>query len=403
MKQSNEGGLWTITLFAANEIPSVVVTFVALIIFLQRGEGVAMSTLFASLLLLPWVGQPLMRKWLPGIAGGRGWLHVVEILLCAVLATFALTMTKGRWWTMGMLMSISVLSAWHDLLANRYYMRRTQLAQERYHSFLRTLASQASTVFTYGLMIMAVGALQIYFRQRSTTYSWSLGVYVLSGAYLLLTLVNLLLLRTPQNTRTHLPHQWPWQQASWKRDTLVLMLMLLPQGLMFFSRTIFLLARPQHGGLGCTLQEIGFAQGTIGVIAFLFGVTIGRFMQNQWGEERLNWPLKIALGLSPTVYLLMTLHRPENLFMLSTYTFLAQSLFGIGLNSCRRYIERISGVRYQNAVNPMYIPIISMCIMIPMVASGFLLQALSYEQFFCIDALCAPITWILIWIITRIK
>lgn len=403
MKPSNEGGLWTITLFAANEIPSVVVTFVALIIFLQRGEGVAMSTLFASLLLLPWVGQPLMRKWLPGIAGGRGWLHVVEIVLCVILATFALTMTRGRWWTIGMLMSISVFSAWHDLLANRYYMRRTQMAQERYHSILRTLASQASTVFTYGLMIMAVGALQIYFRQRSTTYSWSLGVYVLSGAYLLLTLLNMLLLRTPQNERTHLPHQWPWQQTSWKRDTLVLMLMLLPQGLMFFSRTIFLLDRPQYGGLGCTLQYVGFAQGTIGVIAFLFGVTIGRFMQNQWGEERLNWPLKIALGLSPTVYLLMTWHRPENLFMLSTYTFLAQSLFGIGLNSCRQYIERISGVRYQNAVNPLYIPIISMCIMIPMVASGFLLQALTYEQFFCLDALCAPITWILIWIITKIR
>ncbi|MBO5871064.1 MAG: hypothetical protein J6Q75_00280, partial [Bacteroidaceae bacterium] len=98
-----------------------------------------------------------------------------------------------------------------------------------------------------------------------------------------------------------------------------------------------------------------------------------------------------------------TWHRPENLFMLSTYTFLAQSLFGIGLNSCRQYIERISGVRYQNAVNPLYIPIISMCIMIPMVASGFLLQALTYEQFFCLDALCAPITWILIWIITKIR
>jgi PAT family beta-lactamase induction signal transducer AmpG len=61
-------------------------------------------------------------------------------------------------------------------------------------------------------------------------------------------------------------------------------MMLLPQGLMFYSRTIFLLARPQYGGVGCTLQEIGFAQGTIGVIAFLLGVSMGRSMQYRYGE-----------------------------------------------------------------------------------------------------------------------
>ena len=81
--KSNEGGLWTITLFATNEIPSVVVTYVALIMFLQMGMGVAISTLFAALLLLPWVGQPLMRRFLPGAEGGRMWLHMAEAMITA--------------------------------------------------------------------------------------------------------------------------------------------------------------------------------------------------------------------------------------------------------------------------------------------------------------------------------
>ena len=82
--RSNEGGLWTMTLFAANEIPSVVVTFVALIMFLQMKMGVAMSTLFSTLLLLPWVLQPLMRKVMPGMNGGRLWIHLTEILLTLI-------------------------------------------------------------------------------------------------------------------------------------------------------------------------------------------------------------------------------------------------------------------------------------------------------------------------------
>ena len=392
--KSNEGGLWTITLFATNEIPSVVVTFVAIIMFLQMGMGVAMSTLFAALLLLPWVGQPLMRRFMPGAEGGRMWLHMVEAMIATILLTFALTMDYGKCWCVVMLMAISILSAWHDLQARRYYKRRTMYARESYHGLLRTMSSQMATVLTYGLMIMAVGVLQIYFRQRAVTYSWALGCYILAGVYLLLTMANVLLLRTPGNPASHMPQHWPWQHVGWAWQSVQLAMMLLPQGLMFYSRTIFLLARPQYGGVGCTLQEIGFAQGTIGVIAFLLGVAMGRSMQYRYGEERMRLPLTICLGLSPMVYLTMTQYIPDGLWTLSAYTFMAQLLFGLGLNACRKYIENISGERYQNAVNPLYIPVISLCLLLPMALSGFLLERMSYEHFFLMDALCAPIAWI---------
>lgn len=398
--RSNEGGLWTITLFAANEIPSAVVTFVALIMFLQMSIGVALSTLFATILLLPWVAQPLMRRFMPGMEGDRWWLHLTELTLTGTMALFAMTLKNGTWWTMMMLACISTISAWHDLLARQYFMRRTMMAQERHHLVLRALSSQMTTVLTYGLMIMAVGVLQIYFRHRSQTYSWALGYYILAGAYLLMTLMNMILLRSPGNTRASVPHQWPWQQKRWKEHMVMLVLMLLPQGLMFYSRTVFLLARPQQGGLGCTLQEVGFAHGTIGVIAFLSGVAIGKSILNKWGEECTKWPLTICLGLSPAVYLTMTQSRPEGVWMLSAYTFAAQMMFGIGLNACRRYIENISGERYRNSVNPLYIPAISLCIMLPMALSGFLLERLNFEQFFMLDTLCAPITWVAILCLT---
>ena len=399
--KSNEGGFWTITLFAANEIPSAVVTFVALIMFLQMNIGVALSTLFAAILLLPWVAQPFMRRLLPGMGGDRWWLHLIEIILAGTMALFALTLRNGMWWTMLMLAWISTLSAWHDIMAKHYFMRRTMMAQETHHSVLRALSSQMATVLTYGLMIMAVGVLQIYFRQRSQTYSWALGYYILAGAYLLMTLMNMLLLRNAGNTEITTTRQWPWQQKRWKEHLIMLLLMLMPQGLMFYSRTVFLLAQPQEGGLGCTLQEVGFAHGTIGVIAFLTGVALGKGILNKWGENRTKWPLTICLGLSPAVYLTMTHCRPEGVWMLSAYTLMAQLLFGIGLNACRRYIENLSGERYRNSVNPLYIPAISLCIVLPMALSGFLLERLDFKLFFMLDTLCAPITWVAILCLTN--
>jgi PAT family beta-lactamase induction signal transducer AmpG len=399
--KSNEGGFWTITLFAANEIPSAVVTFVALIMFLQMNIGVALSTLFAAILLLPWVAQPFMRRLLPGMGGDRWWLHLIEIILAGTMALFALTLRNGMWWTMLMLAWISTLSAWHDIMAKHYFMRRTMMAQETHHLVLRALSSQMATVLTYGLMIMAVGVLQIYFRQRSQTYSWALGYYILAGAYLLMTLMNMLLLRNAGNTEITTTRQWPWQQKRWKEHLIMLLLMLMPQGLMFYSRTVFLLAQPQEGGLGCTLQEVGFAHGTIGVIAFLTGVALGKGILNKWGENRTKWPLTICLGLSPAVYLTMTHCRPEGVWKLSAYTLMAQLLFGIGLNACRRYIENLSGERYRNSVNPLYIPAISLCIVLPMALSGFLLERLDFKLFFMLDTLCAPITWVAILCLTN--
>lgn len=400
--RKSEGGLWTATLFAANEIPSVVVTFVAMIIFLQMKMGVALSTLFASVLLLPWVMQPFVRRALPSRGGIRIYIHLIELLLTISLGVFALTMNAGKWWTLGMLMVISLLSTWHDLLARRYYKCRVMCSNDNIHSTIRTLSSQTATVFTYGLMIMVVGVLQIYFRQRSVLYSWSLATYVLAGGYMLLFLVNLLLLKGTSNKYQPTPYITPWKRPRWLKQLFVLSLMLLPQGLMFYSRTAFLLARPQDGGLGCTLQDVGFAHGTIGVIAYLLGVALGRYLQQGLSHAGVSKVLKLCLGLSPVVYLIMTYHRPDNVFILSMYTFMAQLLFGLGLNACSRYIEDISGERYQKAINPLYIPVISLSIVLPMVASGFMLDVMSYRDFFMFDALCAILAWGLIWII-RIK
>jgi hypothetical protein len=80
------------------------------------------------------------------------------------------------------------------------------------------------------------------------------------------------------------------------------------------------------------------------------------------------------------------------------YTFVAQLMFGLGLNACSRYIEEISGERYQNAINPLYIPVISLSIVIPMVLSGLMLNVMSYRDFFMFDVLCAVLAWGIIWI-----
>ncbi len=376
----------------------MVVTFVALIMFLQMGVGMTVATAYSALLLLPWALQPLMRRLLPLTDRGGGYqccLLGTECLIAVAMLAFALFMGNTPLLMLTLLMCISGLTAWHDLLVRTYYGNCMAHVQGRWASVARAMSSQVTMVLTYGLMIMAVGVLEIYFRQRAMWYSWALCCYILAGVYGLMTLVNAVLLLGSSGISFPSPalHR---RHGQWMAQVGILALLLFPQGLMFFSRTIFLLARPHEGGLGCTLQEVGFAQGTIGVIAFLLGISVGQRILHRWGGVWMEHALAVCLGLSPMVYLAMTQWPPSNLLVLSGHTFMAQLFFGLGLNGCRRRIEYISGERYRNTMNPLYVPIISLCLLPAMAVSGYLVERLSFQGLYLLDVFCAAVSWIVI-------
>ena len=72
---------WVPSLFAAEEIPSAVVIFVALLMFLQMGSSSAEATFLTSLLTLPWIFKPSVQSWVNKIGHFKQILHVIELLL----------------------------------------------------------------------------------------------------------------------------------------------------------------------------------------------------------------------------------------------------------------------------------------------------------------------------------
>ena len=146
-----------------------------------------------------------------------------------------------------------------------------------------------------------------------------------------------------------------------------------------------------QGGLGCTMQEIGFAQGTVGVIAFSIGIALGRHLVRRHSLLRLFWPMAVSIVLSPFVYLAMTFRPPESLWMLCLCTLSAQFLFGFGINVCRLPVGAISGARYRNTINMLQIPLVSAVMLVPMAASGWMVEQMGFYHYFLVNALCAPL------------
>ena len=388
-----EGGLWLLTLFAAEEIPAAMVTYVALLMLLQLGLSPAVATLCSALLFVPWVLKSFMRPWVRRVAHFRQVLHVIEAMLFACLMLLAFAFNKGPVAVFFALLLVSLLCAWHELAARMYYERMLRPVFQRLFTAPKLACSQAAVIFTYGALIFLVGMLQVYFRQ--IRYSWSLACYVTAGIFLLFAFFHVLTLsNSPLEEENEPPSPLVEGRVGfrgWISPVLLLFCLLLPQGLMFHARVLYLYCKHAEGGLQCTMQEIGFAQGTVGVIAFSVGIALGRHFITRYGLPRLFWPMALCIVLSPVVYLGMTVWPPHSLGMLCCCTMTAQLLFGLGLGVCRLPVSAVSGVRYRNTINMLQIPLVSLAMLVPMAISGWMVEQMGFSTYFLVNVLSAPV------------
>ena len=397
-------GFWFLTLFAVEEIPAAIVTYVALLMLLQMGLAPAEATLFSAMLFIPWVLKSFMRPWVSRVGRFRAVLHIIEALLFAALLLLAYAFSKGAIAVFFALMLVSLLCAWHELTARMYFEDVLRPSYQRLLITPKLVCSQVAVIFTYGALIFLVGTLQVYFRQMP--YSWAMGCYITAGLFLFFAFVHLVTLSSGQRTKDKRQQARDnRQKTAFNRQwasLFVLLLLLLPQGLMFHARVLYLYDTHANGGLQCTMQEIGFAQGTVGVIAFSLGIALGRWLIIRYSLQRLFWPMALSVVLSPFVYLIMTIWPPQSLWMLCLGTMSAQLLFGLGLGVCRPPVSTISGARYRNTINMLQIPLVSAALFVPMAISGWMIEQLGYGTFFLINALSAPVCLLGVFLIRKI-
>ncbi len=393
------------------------VMYVALLLLLQLRASAAEATFYSALFFLPWMLRSLLRSCASRASSLRLQLHVAEWLLVIGVGGVAFLIPGRRDLVCLALMGVSLLCAWHEETATAYYELTVPSQQRRLLRTPRMVFSQLAVILTYGALISLVGALQIFFRQQRT--AWSMALYVLAGVMLFFFLLNILIHQSPipshlggeradtpepagcqpspsLKSRQDVNVWWNRRDLSWGQVCTCLFLFLLPQGLLFYARVLYLYDTHVRGGLQCTMQEIGFAQGTVGVIAFSLGIALGHSLLRKSHPRSL---FLSALGVSPAVYLGMTFWPPTSLWTLSLCTCMAQGAFGLGLSACYALASGLSGNRYSRSTNLLHLPVVAGCMLVPMAASGWLTSVLGYRLFFLIDTLSAPLGWLLAWLI----
>lgn len=405
---------------AAEEIPTAVITFIALLMFLQFGETMAMSAFHSALLFVPFVFKSFFRSMVRSAGNFKFFLHIAETLILTMLVLLVVTIHNAPnmvWLLFAILFIISSLCAWHDMLGRMYYDRMLYPLQQKIFNKTKIFASESTVVLTYGVLIMFVGFLEVVFRMptemQTKHLAWAMECYIITGGFLVFYLMNFFTLKHPSISNTfHYETMHHTVKAEMRiidrirrhphsaSVILSFFLLLLPQSLMFFTRVFFLLAKAEDGGLDCSIPDVGFAQGTIGVLAFASGILLGRYFIKRYGTHNMFWWMAVPLTLSPIFYMFMS-QNPlvDNMLAICSMCLLAQLCFGFGLNLCIPIVRFISGERYRNTIGYLYIPLVSALMIMPMAVSGLLCQEMGFKDFFLLDFVTAPIALFITFIL----
>ena len=412
-KKTYSPWIWIPSLCVAEEIPAAVVMFVALLMFLQFGADEGMAALYSGGLFLPWVMKSYFYSKVRNAGLLERNLHRAELLMLVCLMGIAVYVSEAKvqdWLLFILLFALSCLCAWHELLSRLFYSKMLEPREQRLYGTTKMVSSQMTLVVTYGVLIIVAGFFEVFF--RSYQKAWAMESSLVAGGFMIFCILNFIVLPRVQGRQ---PYRYEsvadtvkneWHIVSRIRQKphifavlLSLFFLLLPQALMFNTRVFFLLASSERGGLDCSFQDVGFAQGTIGVLAFSLGIALGRSLMREYGNRSMFGVTAVVLTLSPVPYLLMALYpQIGNMLMLCCMTFVAQLFFGFGLNVCRVYVPYISEQRYRNVTNFLYLPMVASLMVVPMTLSGWLCMELGYQTFFKLCVAIAPVAWIVLWI-----
>ena len=404
---------WVPTLYFAEGIPYVAVMTIALVLYKQLGLSNTQITYYTSWLYLPWVIKPLWSPFVDIIRTKRWWITAMQLLIGAAFGGVAFTIPTSFWLqgTLCFFWLMAFSSATHDIAADGFYMLGLSEHEQSWFVGIRSTFYRLAMIVGQGVLIMIAGNLQVIFR-NDIPYSWSLLFYGCGGLFLALWLWHSYILPRPEDNAaadepqrlrkvSDITHELGEVIRTFfhKEQVLVGILFMLlyrmPEGLLVKVSTLFLIDSTGSGGLGLSPQELGFVQGTVGVIGLTLGGILGGIVAGKDGLKRWLWPMVCAITLPDIVYVFMAYALPHSLLLINICIFIEQFGYGFGFTAYMLYLIYYSQGEYKTSHYALCTAFMALSMMIPGLFAGALQEMVGYRMFFIIVMAFCSVTFIM--------
>lgn len=303
-----------------------------------------------------------------------------------------------------MLWLMAFSSATHDIAADGFYLLALSPKEQAFFVGIRSTFYRIASIVGQGLLIMIAGTLESHYRPAQ---AWSITFTLTAVAFLLLFLYHWRFLPRPAADVTSKQVDWHNVTANFI-DTFVsffrkpqivvgllfILLYRLPEALLVKICPLFMLGKPNDGGLGLSTGELGWVQGTVGVIGLTLGGILGGWAAERGGLKRWLWPMVLSITLPDAVYIVLAYFQPDNLTFVSVCTFIEQFGYGFGFTAYMLYLMYFSRGKSSTAHYAFCTGFMALGMMLPGMVAGYLQEAVGYLNFFIITMVLCTLTFI---------
>ena len=398
---------WVPTLYFAEGIPYVVVMTIAVVMYKRFGLSNSEIAFYTSWLYLPWVIKPFWSPIVDIFRTKRWWILVMQFLVGAAMGGVALTIPAPSYlqWTMLFFWLMAFSSATHDIAADGFYMIALSEKDQTFYVGIRSTFYRVSTIVGQGLLIMLAGTLEVYTRNPQT--AWAYTFVTVATVMLMLALYHTFMLPRPADD-TDAAHPTISSTVAEFLDTFVaffrkpkvwiaitfMLLYRLPEALLTKISPVFLIGSQSEGGLGLTTAQLGFVQGTIGVIGLTIGGILGGIVVARDGFKKWLLPMVIAITIPDAVYIYFAAALPQSIPLVSACIFIEQFGYGFGFTAYMLYMIYFVSGSHKTSHYAFCTGFMALSMMLPGMFAGMLQEAMGYLSFFIFVMALTPLTFI---------
>ena len=397
---------WVPTLYFAQGLPYVAVMTISLIMYKRMGISNTEIAFYTGWLNLPWVIKPLWSPFVDLIKTKRWWITIMQLLIGAGLAGIAFTIPTEHFFqlTLAVFWLMAFSSATHDIAADGFYMLGLDSQQQALFVGIRSTFYRIATIAGQGLLIMLAGYLET--STGNIPFAWSITFMVLAGIFLATWIYHKFVLPHPDSdvpssaisASNILREFWQtfvtfFQKKQAKVAILFMLLYRFPEAQLAKLSIPFLVDPINEGGLGLSTEQIGFVQGTVGIIGLTLGGILGGIAVSRHGLKRWIWPMVCAISIPDAVYVYLSYAQPDSLGIVNLCVFIEQFGYGFGFTAYMLYLIRYAEGKHKTAHYAICTAFMALGMMIPGMAAGWLQEIMGYQLFFIWIMICTLATF----------
>jgi PAT family beta-lactamase induction signal transducer AmpG len=343
-----------------------------------------------------WCFKPLVKRMLTWLTSYYFSFLASGFIIVWQLADMAYSLLERTYTSQSVFTSLlviilatTVFSSAKDLYIRMHLDRRSIV----YANYLNSILYHIILVLGEGLIILSAGFLEILFPRISLVWSYVFFAIALVEGMLLLTIALLFTRRMPRlrSSEESAEVEVGSMQRTSKRETLQYMVsmffFLLPNISILRLRPLFFIDRHINGGVELTLLEIGWVQGTIGIIAYTIGHVWGYHLLHRKNGQKARVWIAFVWTVPSFMFLLMNVWQPETLSYIGVIVFINQLCIGLGINLITGLHPRIHPLKRISGNNPFTTSSVVLVTLPIVLGVGYLQEWIGYRSLFCILSL----------------